>query len=92
MRPQRWLREGVAAGTRRPCVSIIDLTSGESNSSTAAQARWIVFQPDVGVEAFQTTRQPTASSGQLGSIDGQGAGMDQFGGDQRRLGEDFSIL
>ncbi len=43
-------------------------------------------------EAFQKTRQPTASSGQLGSIDGQGAGMDQFGGDQRRLGEDFSIL
>jgi hypothetical protein len=25
-----------AAGTRRPCVSIIDPTSGESNSSTAA--------------------------------------------------------
>ena len=49
MRPQRWLREGVAAGTRRPCVSIIDPTSGESNSSTAAQARWIAFRPDVGV-------------------------------------------
>lgn len=39
-------------------------------------------------EAFQKiSRQPTTSSGQLGSIDGQGAGMDQLGGDQQRLGE-----
>ena len=39
-------------------------------------------------EAFQKiSRQPIASSGQLGSTDGQGAEMDQLGGDQQRLGE-----
>lgn len=39
-------------------------------------------------EAFQRiSRQPTTSSGQLVSIDGQGAGMDQLCGDQQRLGE-----
>ena len=39
-------------------------------------------------EAFQKiSRQPTALSGQLGSNDGQGAGMEQLGGDQQRLGE-----